>query len=309
MVFTGVVAYPVTPFDAGGAVNSGALRLLVDGLARSGVDAVAVLGSSGSFAYLNTDERTRVLAEAVEAAAGRVPVAAGISAVATREVVAGARAAERIGAAGVVLSPVSYLPLADDEVAALVEEVAGATSLPICLYNNPETTQFSFGLELVARLSSIPTVSAFKDTAASPDEFGARFLELRTRRDRPISHGASGDALIATGEVAADAWHTGLAALLPASYRAFRAAVLSGDEEGILRERSRLVPVVQAVQRLRKLSGLHALAKACGVDAGDPRPPLLPIAGSDQRELARLADAFDDVEDGAALSNLRGTGG
>ena len=63
-------------------------------------------------------------------------------------------------------------------------------------------------------------------------------------------------------------------------------------------ERSRLVPVVQAVQRLRKLSGLHALGRACGVDAGDPRRPLLPIPGSEQRDLARLAEAFDDVEDG-----------
>ena len=75
-------------------------------------------------------------------------------------------------------------------------------------------------------------------------------------------------------------------------------AVLDGDTARISAERSRLVPVVQAVHRLRKLSGLHALGRACGIDAGDPRHPLLPIAGSEQRDLARLAEAFDDVEDG-----------
>ncbi|GAB3540688.1 dihydrodipicolinate synthase family protein [Arthrobacter tecti] len=297
MVFTGVVAYPVTPFDADGAVSFAELKLLIGGLADSGVDTVTVLGSSGSFAYLDAAERERVLAEAVDAAGDRIPVAAGISAVATRDVVAGARAAQRNGASGLVLSPVSYLPLTDDEVTALVEEVAAATSLPICLYNNPTTTQFSFGLELVARLAGIETVTGFKDTAASPDEFADRVRVLRHLVDIPLSHGASGDTLIVTGEVFGDAWHTGLAALLPAAYREFRQAVVSGDEARIALERSRLLPVVNAVQRLRKLSGLHALAKACGIDAGDPRPPLLPIAGSDQRELARLADAFDDLEE------------
>ncbi|NJC22312.1 4-hydroxy-tetrahydrodipicolinate synthase [Arthrobacter pigmenti] len=297
MVFTGVVAYPVTPFDADGAVSFPELKLLIGGLADSGVDTVTVLGSSGSFAYLDAAERERVLAEAVEAAAGRIPVAAGISAVATREVVVGAKAAQRNGAAGLVLSPVSYLPLTDDEVAALVEEVAAVTNLPICLYNNPTTTQFSFGLELVARLAAIETVTGFKDTAASPDGFADRVRMLRDLVDAPLSHGASGDTLIVTGEVSGDAWHTGLAALLPVSYRNFRLAVVSGDDARIALERSRLLPVVNAVQRLRKLSGLHALAKACGIDAGDPRPPLLPIAGSDQRELARLADAFDDQEE------------
>ncbi|MFP5314565.1 MAG: dihydrodipicolinate synthase family protein [Actinomycetes bacterium] len=298
MVFTGVVAYPLTPFHADGGVNSVELKLLVDRLALSGIDSITVLGSSGSFAYLDADERRQVLADAVEAAGGRVPVAAGISAVATREVVAGARAAEQLGADGVVLSPVSYLPLTDDELIVLVEEVAAATTLPICLYNNPSTTQFSIDVDLLARMAHVPTLVAFKDTAATPAEFAERAARLREVLDRPISHGASSDPLLATGEVAADAWHTGLAALLPASYLAFRTAVLDGDTARISAERSRLVPVVQAVHRLRKLSGLHALGRACGIDAGDPRHPLLPIAGSEQRDLARLAEAFDDVEDG-----------
>lgn len=298
MVFTGVVAYPLTPFNTDGGVNSTELALLIDRLARSGVDSLAVLGSSGSFAYLDADERKQVLATAIEASAGRTPVAAGISAVATREVVAGARAAEQLGADGVVISPVSYLPLTDDELVVLVEEVASATTLPICLYNNPSTTQFSIDVELVARLAHVPTLVAFKDTAGTPTEFAQRSARLHESLERTISHGVSGDSLIATGEVAADAWHTGLAALLPASYLAFRAAVIEGDSARVAFESSRLVPVVQAVQRLRKLSGLHALGRACGVDAGDPRRPLLPIAGSEQRDLARLAEAFDDAEDG-----------
>ncbi|MHA7275703.1 dihydrodipicolinate synthase family protein [Arthrobacter sp. HLT1-21] len=296
MVFNGLIAYPVTPFHENGDINFPELTSLVSSLASSGVDTIAVLGSSGSFAYLSAAERSKVAATAVDAArqAGTgVPVVVGISSVGTREVLDAARDAERAGAAGVVLSPVSYVPLNNDEVAAQTAAVCDVTSLPICLYNNPGTTQFHYDLELVAELLTLPNVQAFKDTTADVTGFRQRYDRLRSLTDQPFSHGLSGDLLIASGELAADAWHTGPAALLPLAYTEFRAAVLEGDAARIDESRRLLLPVVQAVLRLRKLSGLHSLAKACGVDAGEPRLPVLPVPGSEQRDLARLVDALE----------------
>lgn len=294
MVFNGLIAYPVTPFHENGEVNFPELSALVSSVASSGVDTIAVLGSSGSFAYLSTAERSQVVATAVEAAQqSAVPVVVGISSVGTREVLDAARDAERAGAKGVVLSPVSYVPLNNDEVAAQTAAVCDVTSLPICLYNNPGTTQFHYDLELVAELLDLPNVQAFKDTATDVDGFRQRYDRLKSLTHQPVSHGLSGDVLIASGEVAADAWHSGPAALLPRAYTEFRAAVVNGESGRIDESRRLLLPVVQAVLRLRKLSGLHSLAKACGIDAGDPRLPVLPVAGSEQRELSRLVDALE----------------
>ncbi|TDK28087.1 dihydrodipicolinate synthase family protein [Arthrobacter crusticola] len=299
MTFAGLVAYPITPFTADGGVNTPELAALISSLAVSGVDTIAVLGSSGSFAFLSSAERDAVARTAVEAAAGAVPVVVGISSVGTREVLAAARSAERAGASGLVLSPVSYVPLTEEEVSFQVRTVAESTDLPICLYNNPRTTQFSYGLELVAELLALPSVVAFKDTAADVASFRQRYDRLRSLTDATFSHGLSGDLLIASGELAADAWHTGPAALLPAYYARFRAAVTAGDASGVAECRRVLLPVVQHVVNLRKISGLHLLARVCGIDAGDPRLPLLPVPGSEQRELARLVDV---VEEALALS-------
>ncbi|WP_019483803.1 dihydrodipicolinate synthase family protein [Arthrobacter sp. TB 23] len=294
MVFNGLIAYPVTPFHGNGDINFPALASLVSSLASSGVDAIAVLGSSGSFAYLSAAERSQVASTAVDAAQeSGVPVVVGISSVGTREVLDAARDAERAGASGVVLSPVSYVPLNNDEVATQTAAVCEVTSLPICLYNNPGTTQFHYDLELVAELLDLPNVQAFKDTATDVVSFRQRYDRLRSLTSQPFSHGLSGDLLIASGDIAADAWHTGPAALLPRAYTEFRAAVVSGDGARIAESRKLLLPVVQAVLRLRKLSGLHSLAKACGIDAGDPRLPVLPVPGSEQRDLARLIDALE----------------
>lgn len=293
MDFSGLIAYPLTPFRSTGEVGHEDLRLLVDGLASSGVDAVTVLGSSGSFAYLDTSERREVVRTAVDAMAGRRPVAVGISSVGTREVLEAARDAQAAGAAGLVLSPVSYVPLTENEVLAQVRAVCAETDLPVCLYNNPGTTQFDYSLPLVAELAELPSVVAFKDTAADARSFNTRRVELTGLLTGELRHGVSGDALMLTGEVAADAWHSGPAALLPTAYSLLRRAVVGRDLHEVDRIRRVLGPIVDRVGNLRKISGLHLLAQACGFAAGVPRPPLLPSPGSELRELGRLLDALE----------------
>ena len=293
MDFTGLIAYPVTPFTVDGEVSHEDLALLVGSLTAAPVDAVTVLGSSGSFAYLDREERSAAARTAINASEGRLPVAVGISSVGTREVLDAAVDAQAAGAAGLVLSPVSYVPLTDDEVVAQVHAVCAATDLPLCLYNNPGTTQFDYSLEVVAELASLPQVVAFKDTAGNAREFNARHADLSTRVPSALNHGVSGDLLMMTGEIAADAWHSGPAALLPHAYARLRVAVLADDRAEVERVRRVLLPIVQHVAGLRKISGLHLLARACGVAAGDPRAPLLPSPGSELRELGRLLDLLE----------------
>ncbi|MUK01034.1 dihydrodipicolinate synthase family protein [Vibrio cholerae] len=293
MDFTGLIAYPVTPFSTDGGLSLEDFRLLIDDLAGSGVDAITVLGSSGSFAYLDRSERSTLARTALATVDGRLPVAVGISSVGTREVLDSAVDAQAAGASGLVLSPVSYVPLTDDEVIAQVQAVCAETDLPICLYNNPGTTQFDYSLQVVAELSALPGVVAFKDTAADAAAFNARHAELSALVPGTFSHGVSGDLLMMTGEVAADAWHSGPAALLPAYYGRLRAAVVAGDRLAVDRVRHVLAPLVDHVAGLRKISGLHLLARACGIAAGDPRAPLLPSPGSELRELGRLLDLLE----------------
>ncbi|KNC17763.1 hypothetical protein AC792_13660 [Arthrobacter sp. RIT-PI-e] len=293
MDFSGLIAYPLTPFDDSGEVSAGDLRILLDTLASSDVDAVTVLGSSGSFAYLSTTERRDVVRTAVDAVAGRVPVAVGISSVGTREVLEAATDAQAAGAAGLVLSPVSYVPLTENEVLAQVRAVSAETDLPVCLYNNPGTTQFDYTLPLVAELAELPSVVAFKDTAADARAFNQRRSELTSLLTGELLHGVSGDSLMLSGEVAADAWHSGPAAMLPHAYARLRRAVVGRDPSEVERIRRVLGPIVDRVGSLRKISGLHLLARACGVAAGAPRPPLLPAPGSELRELGRLLDALE----------------
>lgn len=294
MTFTGLVAYPITPFQQGGRLDLESLGRYVGRLARSGVDGVVVLGSSGSFAYLSGEERAEVVGVAVEAARGTgTPVAAGISAMTTREVLEMAYAAENGGADGLVLNPLSYIPLVSQEIADQVETVSASLSLPLCVYNNPTTTGFGYPVELAAELSWLENVTAFKDTAGSPDEFARRRRRFAELAEPGTVHAASGERLI--HEAAPDtAWHSGIAAVLPRQYAAFHAAVTGGDEHAVRTWQAALAPLLEILRQERPLSSLYALAEVCGVSTAPPRRPLLPIPSASRQRLAQAVEELLD---------------
>src|SRR5215471_8875976 len=96
--FHGVFPYLVSPVDAAGRVREIVLRRLVDDLIAAGVHGLTSLGSTGEFAYLDNAQRAAIVRTTIEAAAGRVPVVAGVAATATADAVAQARAYQKLGA-------------------------------------------------------------------------------------------------------------------------------------------------------------------------------------------------------------------
>lgn len=110
----------------------------------------------------------------------------------------------------------SYLPLSDDEVYTLTADLAAASDLPICFYNNPTTTHFTLSEDLLLRLAQIDGVKAAKNPAPTDGDFAAQLNRLRPEVPDGFALGYSGDATIA-GALAAggDIWFSVLAGTLP----------------------------------------------------------------------------------------------
>lgn len=282
MSFRGLLAYPITPLTSDGAPDLGALATLVRSAGAAGVDAVTVLATSGAGVTFAPEERDAVVRAAVEAAAtsptGPVPVNVAVSSASTEAVVRAARAAHGAGAAGLVLAPFSYLPLDDAEVVALFTAVADAVELPVCFYNKPLQTGYDVSPDVLARLAEASRVTAVKDPAAVPARPDGRADELRAAlRGSGVDVGLSGDVALLDGAPAADAWHSGLAALAPAEYVAVRRERATGARtRGVEQARLWLLDVAQELAAARPVSGLHALATSLGTPTAPPRGPSLP---------------------------------
>ena len=131
-------AFPITPTDENGVVDTEGLSKLVQRLIDAKVHSIGLLGSTGSYPYLSRSERRRAIDVTVKTikannAYHRPELLVGIGALNTREVVELARDAKYAGASAGLLAPVSYQKLSDEEVFNLFKMVSDAVDLPLII--------------------------------------------------------------------------------------------------------------------------------------------------------------------------------
>src|SRR5215210_2180634 len=73
----GIYVIVSTPFDERGRLDEESFAGLLDATVRAGVQGVTILGVAGEAQRLSDAERDRLLARAMEAVAGRIPVVVG----------------------------------------------------------------------------------------------------------------------------------------------------------------------------------------------------------------------------------------
>jgi len=288
-LFSGLSAFPLTPTDQEGRVKPDVLEKYLERIVSANPASIGLLGSTGSYAYLTVEERKKTVRVAVQAIGGRTPLIVGVGALRTDEAAELAKDAAMAGAQGLLLAPISYQKLTDDEVYRHFETVATAGGLPLCIYNNPSTTNFTFGHALIARLAKLPNIEAIKMPLPADVDFAGELAALRSFTPDSFSVGYSGDwgakaALLA----GADGWFSVVAGLLPAAAANLTRAAMAGD----VREASRLDQAFDPLWRLFKEFGsfrvMYAIAEQLHGDSIEPPRPVRPLA-SRERDRVRAA--------------------
>ncbi|MER1966231.1 dihydrodipicolinate synthase family protein [Castellaniella sp. GW247-6E4] len=295
-MFSGLSAFPLTPTSEDG-IDETAFATLVQRLAAAGVDSICALGSTGSYVYFTRAERARVARLAIQHASG-VPVIIGIDSLRTRDVLALAEDAQKAGAGGVLLAPVSYQRLTQDEVFGLYETVTRELSVPLCVYDNPGTTRFEFSDELHGRIAQLPRVGSIKipGVPAEPKAAKARVERLRALIPSHVTIGVSRDALAATGlNAGCDAWYSVIGGLFPKVSLALTRAARAGHAEEAARLSERLEPLWTLCGEHG--GGLRVMAAAAELRGLTQRPclplPLQAVDGAARRRLGELLDALE----------------
>ncbi len=278
----------ITPADEQGRVDTAGLAALLQRLDAAGVDSVGLLGSTGTYAYLSRRERRRAVEAAAGGLGGRIPIIVGVGALRTSDVQDLARDAQAAGADGLLLAPVSYIPLGDEEVYQHFAAVAGATDLPLCIYNNPATTHFTFSDSLIVRLSTLPGVVAVKNPAPLRSEVVAQLDSLRQRLPAGFAIGYSGDWNAAGAVLAGGvAWYSVLGGLLPGPALALMRAAEAGDAEAVRRIDATLQPLWTLFKELSSLRVTYAAANLLGLTDAQPPRPILPLATPERGRVER----------------------
>ncbi len=181
-MMAGQVVATVTPFTPKGEIMFDALEEVVNWHVDCGVGGVFVSGDNGESWALTAQSLARVTETAIRAAAGRVPVFAGTSAVTTRDTVALSVAAAEAGADGLGLQPQSYLLHAKpSEIVARFEAVAKAAPLPMMVYNSPSRTGVNITPDTLETICGVCEVIGVKEASG---DFRHVTEVIRRFRDR-----------------------------------------------------------------------------------------------------------------------------
>lgn len=277
-LFEGLSAFPITPTNASGRVDTDALARILTRIRDAKVQSIGLLGSTGGYAFLSREERRRAVQCALETVGGQIPVIVGVGALRTDEAEALARDAKAAGANGLLLAPVSYTPLRDEEVYAHFVAVAEAGQLPMAIYNNPGTTRFTFSRALIAQLAELPNIAAVKMPLPDGDDFAGELADIRATTPKSFKVGYSGDwgcsaALLAGG----DAWYSVVAGLLPAETLALVQASLDGDGVRAGQLNAAFEPLWGLFKEFGSFRVMFVIAELLGLGTFAPPLPILPL--------------------------------
>ncbi|KZD20730.1 dihydrodipicolinate synthase family protein [Tardiphaga robiniae] len=285
----GLSAFPITPMNTNGRVDTPALQRLVAPLTAAKVDSIGLLGSTGSYPFLSRDERRRATDAAIAEVNGRVPVLVGIGALRTDETINLARDAKAAGAAAGLLAPVSYTPLTEDEVFEHFRTVAETSKLPIVIYDNFATTHFKFTPDLTGRIARIPGVVAVKGTSPEASLAADHLKQMRAAVPSGFSVGYAGDwnsmeTLLAGG----DAWYCVAAGLFPKSCLAITRAAQAGNADEARRLNNAMQPLWDLFKQFSSLRVMYAAAEQMGITDAQPPRPVLPLPHAAQDKVAEV---------------------
>ena len=260
-MFFGSIPALVTPFAAG-RVDEAAFRVLIDWQIDEGSSALVPCGTTGEVATLTTEEHHRLIAVAVEAARGRVPVIAGCGSYSTAASIAHVQAAEAAGADAALVVVPYYNKPSQDGIAAHFRAIAEASDLPIIVYNVPGRTVADISVETLAEVAKIPSVVGVKDATGNLARVtaqrlacGEEFCQLSGNDDMALGFNAMGGVgcISVTANVA------------PRLCADFQAAMREGRWDDALELQDRLFPLhVAMFADASPGPAKYALSKRCG---------------------------------------------
>ena len=295
--FAGLSVAIVTPFR-GGQIDQRRLHEQIDFQARAGVTCICPVGTTGESPTLSHEEHERVIAESIQAAAGRMLVMPGTGSNSTSEAVRLTKFAARAGAhAALVVCPYYNRPT-QQGIYEHYKALAEAVDIPICVYNIPARTGRNIEPETILRLAELRGIAMVKEATGSMDQAS----QVIAGTDLTV---LSGDdsltlPLLAIGGRGVISV---VGNIVPGDMKALITAFEQGDIAGAQRWHHRLFGLCREL--LGMASNPIPIKRAMallGRDSGEVRLPLVPLEPALEKKLEKL------LADYAAAARRRAAG-
>jgi len=166
--FGRILSAMVSPFTSSGALDIDGAVKLARWLVAHGNEGLVIAGTTGEAPTLTHEEHIDLVAAVADAV--DVPVVAGTGSNSTAEAVALTIKATEAGADGVLVVTPYYNRPNQASLESHFRTVAGATDLPVIVYDIPVRTGRKINTDVLLRLAEVDNIVALKDAAGNPGE-------------------------------------------------------------------------------------------------------------------------------------------
>jgi 4-hydroxy-tetrahydrodipicolinate synthase len=280
--FAGLSVALITPFRDG-QVDYQALREQVEFQVQAGTTCLVPVGTTGESPTLSHPEHERVIAEVIQAAAGRVKVMPGTGSNSTEEALRLTRFAAKQGAdAALVVGPYYNKPTQEGFYQHF-KALAEAVDIPICIYNIPGRTGKIIDADTIIRLAELPTITMVKEATGSMDQasqiIGATDLTVLSGDDSltlPLLSIGGRGVISVVGN------------LVPKDMIGLIQAFDAGNLAEAQRWHHRLFPLCRDMLGLSTNPiPIKAAMKLLGRDTGELRLPMTPLSAAEEAKLRK----------------------
>ncbi|MGQ7932593.1 dihydrodipicolinate synthase family protein [Paraburkholderia sp. D1E] len=262
----GIVPPVVTPLTEDMQIDAPSLRRVVRHLIDGGVHGLFILGSSSEVVFLDPARRADVIRIAVDEAAGRVPVIAGVIDTTTDRCVQHAKQAHELGVDGLVLTAPFYARTSQTEIIDHFCYVRDAVDLPLIAYDIPVCVNIKLERDTLHALYERKAIVALKDSSGDDGNMRMVMRDFASHPDFAVLTGSeiTVDYAMLGGAHGAV---PGLANVDPAGYVRLYEAARKGDWVAARAEQQRLIELFEIVFQAypdvsRNASGVGAFKTA-----------------------------------------------
>lgn len=280
--FGTVLTAMATVFHADGTVDLEQTQNVARHLVDHGHDGLVVSGTTGESPTTSVGEDAEILAAVKDAVGDRATIVAGVGTNDTRTSLELARQAEKTGADGLLLVTPYYNKPGQRGILEHFRQVAGATAVPVMLYDVPGRTGTPISDEVYREVAAFDTVVAVKEAAGNLAR-GAKLLDLGyaiysgddALNLAWLAHGASGVVSVA-GHVAGD------------YLRTMVDAVAANDIATARETYARMLPAIDAIMGVPNYGATTAKAALELTGVIDNRTVRSPLVALDDAEVEAL---------------------
>ncbi|MDQ0178126.1 2,4-dihydroxyhept-2-ene-1,7-dioic acid aldolase [Bacillus chungangensis] len=161
----GSIAPVITPFTKTGDVDLEKMSALIQWQLESGSHGISVTGTSGEPSSLTTEERIRVMENAIRTVNSRVPVIPATGSTNHQETMYLTKCAQDMGATAVMVIVPYYNRPNQHALYKHFKTVADSVDIPVIIYNIPGRTAVNLEVETIGRLvDDCPNIVGAKES-------------------------------------------------------------------------------------------------------------------------------------------------